>query len=69
MFPASMADLSDSIEERAQAPKSTSVDGQTVTEHSLDEQIKADRYLRGDAGARQQNFGIRYGRFRHQGTS
>lgn len=64
-----MSDVSDQLEENAQAPKSTTVDGNTVVEHPLKDQVEADRYLKGETGARQRNFGLRYGRFRSQGPS
>ena len=38
-------DLSDSIRENAQGPAEASVDGQTVRQQSLKDQIAADRYL------------------------
>ena len=37
---------SDQIAENANAPKSVTVDGQTVTQHSLPDQIAAEKYRR-----------------------
>jgi hypothetical protein len=33
------------LEQAAASPRSTSIDGESVTEHSLSEQIELDRYL------------------------
>lgn len=40
-------DVQDAIEENAQAPRRVSADGVEVEEHSLQDQIAADRYLGG----------------------
>lgn len=37
----------ENLQEAAEAPQSASVDGQSVSEHSLSERIKADQYIRG----------------------
>ena len=40
-----MTDLSDEIETNAGGPQGTNVDGIDVQQHSLSEQIAADKYL------------------------
>lgn len=37
--------IKDAIDQSAKGPKSVSVDGVVTTEHSINEQIEADRYL------------------------
>lgn len=44
--------LKPTIRENAAAPAEASVDGQTVRQHPLRDQIEADRYLSADAGYR-----------------
>lgn len=41
-----MSDLSDELEAAAAKPKQITIDGNTVSQHSLKELIDADRYLR-----------------------
>ena len=40
-----MAELEDSIQTNAEGPKSASADGVSVQQHSLADQIAADKYL------------------------
>lgn len=50
-----MADLVSQIESESAQPKSiTSPGGMTTTEHSLPDQIAADKYLKQDAAAKAQ---------------
>jgi len=63
-----MSDLSDQIETNAQAPKSVTVDGSTATQHSLKDQIEADKYLGAKVGATKSKFGVRIGQFTQPGT-
>lgn len=44
-----MAETSDKIVENVQGPKSVTVDGRTVTQHSPREQIEADRYAKSNS--------------------
>ena len=44
-------DIRTAIEEDAQAPKSATSDGTTVTQHGLQDQIAADRYLSSKAAS------------------
>lgn len=53
-------EIRDAIESNATGPKSVSVDGQSVTQHSIDDQIKADKHLAGATGVTRANLGIRF---------
>jgi len=44
-------DLKDTIKQNAQGPKQASVDGVTAQQHSLVDQIAADKYLAGKEAA------------------
>jgi hypothetical protein len=50
--PQSTPDLEQAIRDNAAQPAKASVDGQTVEQHSLKEQIEADRYLASKQAAR-----------------
>ncbi len=63
-----MSDLSDSIEENAAQPKKMSVDGTSAEQHSIKDQIEADRYLQSQNAAAGKKRGIVLARFRHNGT-
>jgi len=41
-----MADISDELEAAAGKPKQITIDGNSVSQHSLKEMVEADRYLR-----------------------
>jgi hypothetical protein len=45
-------DLTNAIKENATAPAEASVDGQSVKQHPLRDQIEADRYVASKAAAR-----------------
>lgn len=47
------------ITDNAAGPKSASVDGQSVSQHSIREQIEADRYLASKASGRGRGIGVR----------
>lgn len=51
-------DLTNAIKENATAPAEASVDGQSVKQHPLRDQIEADRYVSSKAAARKR-LGIR----------
>jgi hypothetical protein len=51
-------DLTNAIKENATAPAEVSVDGQSVKQHPLRDQIEADRYVSSKAAARKR-LGIR----------
>lgn len=52
----------------AKAKKAT-VDGNSIERHNLTEQIEADKHVQANAAAKSPTMGIRFGRFRHGGTS
>ncbi|MFW5679534.1 MAG: hypothetical protein ACOCYE_02020 [Pseudomonadota bacterium] len=51
--------LDDQIRENASGPSEYAVDDQTVRQHSLRDQIEADRYLASKAAAKSKKLGIR----------
>jgi len=53
-----MADLSSDIETNAQGPKRITIDGQSVTQHGLKDQIEADRYGKANTATRSAGRGI-----------
>lgn len=53
-------DIADAIAENATGPKSMSVDGQSVTQHSIDDQIKAANHVAGQTAASKPHFGLRF---------
>lgn len=55
-----MADLSAQIETAATGPSMVTVDGETVKARSIDEMIKADRYLAAKTAAANRKTGIRF---------
>ncbi len=52
-------DLSSSIETNASGPRRASGDSGSVEQHSLPDQIAADRYLRSNAAARKRGWPFR----------
>jgi hypothetical protein len=56
-------DLEDTIRDAAADPASASEDGRSATARSIDELIKADKYLASKAAASGRKTGIRYGKF------
>lgn len=57
-----MTDLSANIATNAIAPKKVKTDEGEFEQHSLKEQIEADRYLQGKNASRAKGFGIRVAR-------
>lgn len=55
-------DLEQSIRENAQQPAKTSVDSVNVEQHSLADQIEADRYLQSREAMRSKRLGLRFTR-------
>lgn len=51
--------LEDKIKENAVAPKSVDIDGQKIEQHSLDDQMEADRYLNSKKALKKQGLGLR----------
>ena len=52
-------EIEKSIKENAVGPKSAESDGQKVEQHSIAEQIEADRYLNSKKAMKKQNLGLR----------
>ena len=63
-----MSDISEKIDTVARGPKSTTVDGQTVTQHSVKDLIDADQHVSEKAGFSKKKLPIRVGSFRMGGT-
>lgn len=59
-----MADLSDEIETNAQGPKTVTVDGSTVSQHSLKEQMEADEYLANKTNNARRTLPIRFAKLK-----
>lgn len=57
-----MPEIEDAIQENATGPAKASVDGQSVEQHSLRDQIEADRYLASKAAAAAKGLGIKKAR-------
>jgi transposase len=53
-------DIEQSIRENAQRPAKTSVDSVNVEQHSLADQIEADRYLASKQATRSKRLGLRF---------
>ncbi len=51
--------LDDAIRDNAAAPAKASVDGQSVEQHGLADQIAADRYLASKKAARRTGLGVK----------
>lgn len=64
-----MADLSDDIETAATKPKSATIDGNTVTAHTLAELIEADQYLKTLDAVDSAKRGLVFQRFKPPGTA
>lgn len=52
------------LETALSKPKSVTVDGQTVTQHSIDDQIKAEQHQAAKQSTKQPGFGLRFARMR-----
>ena len=53
-------DIQDAIVENAQGPKRVQADGVNVEQHSIEDQIKAERHITGVAGAAKAHRGLRF---------
>ena len=58
--PSPNPDLEQAIRDNAAQPAKASVDGQSVEQHPLKDQIEADRYLESKAAARKPGLGIKF---------
>ncbi|MCW5777731.1 MAG: hypothetical protein KIS87_14945 [Phycisphaeraceae bacterium] len=52
--------LEQAIRDNASQPAKASVDGQSVDQHSLKDQIEADRYLASKDAARKPGLGVKF---------
>ncbi len=62
------SELDKMIEENAGGPKKASGDAGSVEQHSLSEQIEADKYLAAKKAARQKGLGIKLAKISPGGT-
>ncbi len=60
--------ISESILKNASGPKSAEVDGQRVEQHSLKDQIEADRYLASKKAVKSRNSGLKITKMSHSGA-
>ena len=58
-MPEPTTNLEDSIRDNATAPAKASVDGQSVEQHSLSDQIAVDRYLASKQATRKAGLGVK----------
>jgi hypothetical protein len=63
-----MSDLSSNIENNATAPAKVTSDGVSVEQHSLADQIAADKYLASKTASRRKGLGIKFSKISHSGT-
>lgn len=56
-------DLSDAIEENAKGPKKATGDSGSFEQHSLPDQIAADKHLASKKATKTKNRGIRFSKF------
>lgn len=52
-------ELEQAIKDNAAGPAKASVDGQSVEQHALRDQIEADRYLAGKEATRKKGLGVK----------
>jgi hypothetical protein len=55
--------LDERIEELAQSPRSSTVDGVSVSEQSIQDVIAADKHLARKDASKSRSMGVRFGRF------
>lgn len=60
--------ISDAISTNAQGPQSASGDAGSVSQHSLSDQIAADKYLRGKDAASSPTRGLRFSSLKPPGA-
>jgi len=58
--PSTNQDLEQAIRDNASQPAKAAVDGQSVEQHPLKDQIEADRYLASKDAARKPGLGIKF---------
>ena len=60
--------IEDAIRQNAAGPKSAEVDGQKVEQHSLPDQIEADKYLASKKAMKSRNHGLKFSKMSHSGA-
>ncbi len=63
-----MTDLTDTIAENAAGPRKMEADGMVAEQHSLPDQIAADKYAKGQAAAASGGIGVRFLRIKAPGA-
>lgn len=61
-------DLDEAIRRTASGPRSAESDGQRVEQHSLQDLVKADRYLASKQAVKSRGGGLRFRRMVHSGA-
>ncbi len=61
-------EIEDSIRRNAAGPKSAEVDGQKVEQHSLPDQIEADKYLASKKAVKSRTSGLKFSKLCHSGA-
>ena len=62
------AKMTETIVKNAVGPKSAEVDGQRVEQHSLKEQIAADKYLASKEAVKRRGSGLKFSKMTHSGA-
>lgn len=60
--------IEDAIRQNVAGPKSAEVDGQKVEQHSLPDQIEADKYLASKKAMKSRNSGLKFSKMSHSGA-
>ncbi len=60
--------IEDAIKRNASGPKSAEVDGQRVEQHSLPDQIAADKYLASKKAVKSRTSGLKISKLCHSGA-
>jgi uncharacterized protein YaiL (DUF2058 family) len=63
-----MSELAETIESNAQKPRMVTIDGQQAVQHTLKDQIEADRYLQSQQAATGQRRGLNFARMKPPGA-
>ena len=60
--------ITETIVKNASGPKSAEVDGQRVEQHTLTEQIAADKYLASKDALKRRGSGLKFSKMTHSGA-
>ena len=60
--------MTETIVRNATGPKSAEVDGQRVEQHTLTEQIAADKYLASKDAVKRRGSGLKFSKMTHSGA-